>query len=82
MGFSRNMQEVYQQNKDMLSDRKSYAGGRQSYPKDKHKLKFKESDEQSLNELRKNLKKERILESLKIGVVFLIIAIITLIIII
>jgi hypothetical protein len=33
LGFTRNAQIVTKQNKEMLSDRKSYAGGRQSFRK-------------------------------------------------
>ena len=73
MGFSRNMQIVLKQNKELLSDRKTYAGGRQSFPKEKHALRFKESDEQSLQELRESLKKEKRIDRLKIISILLLI---------
>ena len=80
MGFSRYMQEIYQQNRDMLKDRKTYGGGRQSYPRIKHKLKFKESNKKSLRALREKMKMEKLKDRLTIFVVFLIIMAITIII--
>jgi hypothetical protein len=80
LGFTRNAQIVTKQNKEMLSDRKSYAGGRQSFPKKATKLKFKESDKQSLQKLQLKLKKENRLEKIKIISVFAIIIVITLLI--
>ena len=81
MGFSRYMQEIYQQNRDMLKDRKSYAGGRQSYSKTKHILKFKKSNKRSLRALREKMKTEKLKDQLTIFVVFAIILAITIIII-
>jgi hypothetical protein len=78
IGFSRNAQIVTKQNKEMLGDRKTYGGGRQSFPKKIKQLTFKEADEESIQELRQVLKREKRMDRIKVISMFILILIITL----
>ena len=80
MGIADYMKTSYRQNNDLIADRKSYGGGRQSFPKDRRKLKLKEADEESLKELRIQVQKEKRLDQIKVASMIILILAITLII--
>jgi hypothetical protein len=74
LGFTKNMQISYKENRDLLKHKKLknvvHSG-------EKTKLVFKKSDEKSLNELREKLKREKTTELIKLIAVFSLIVIIT-----
>jgi hypothetical protein len=75
LGFTKNMQISYKQNRDLLKHKKL---NNVIHSGEKTRLIFKKSNEKSLNELREKLKKEKTVELIKIIAVFSVIAIITL----
>ena len=76
IGFSRSAQMSHKQNKELLAGRETYAGGRQSFPRQKHLLEFKESDKESMEQLHRKVLKEKRKDTMMIvGVIATIIAI-------
>ncbi len=75
IGFTKNMQISYKQNRDLLKHNKMK---NVSHSGKKTKLVFKKSNEKSLEELRAKLTQEKTNDKIKIAIVFIIVIAITL----